>query len=40
MPTTSVRIYESKTLKLVDKIAGPFDEDSSASLICDSSEGK
>lgn len=39
VPTTSVVIYD-KTLKPVDKVAGPFEEDSSVSLICDSDQGK
>lgn len=29
-----------KNLQTIDKVAGPFDEDSSVSLICDASEGK
>ena len=39
MPTTSVVIYD-KNLKLVDKVAGPFVEDSTVSLICDANEGE
>lgn len=39
VPTKSVVIFD-KNLKTIDKVAGPFDEDSSVSLICDASEGK
>lgn len=38
VPTTSVTIYD-KDLKPVDKVAGPFDEGTNDSLICDANEG-
>ena len=38
MPTTSVIIYD-QNFTIIDKIAGPFEEDSTQSLICDSNEG-
>ncbi|KAI2803228.1 hypothetical protein BLOT_007351, partial [Blomia tropicalis] len=38
VPTTNVLIYDAN-LQRVDKVAGPFDEDSSIDLICDASEG-
>ncbi|KAJ6222796.1 hypothetical protein RDWZM_001341 [Blomia tropicalis] len=39
VPTTNVLIYDAN-LQRVDKVAGPFDEDSSIDLICDASEVK
>lgn len=39
VPTTSVVILD-KNFQPVGKVAGPFDEDSSVSLICDANEGK
>ncbi|KAH7639103.1 nephrin-like [Dermatophagoides farinae] len=38
VPTSSVIIYD-QNFTIIDKIAGPFEEDSTQSLICDSSEG-
>ncbi|KAH9414353.1 hypothetical protein DERP_012000 [Dermatophagoides pteronyssinus] len=38
VPTTSVIIY-NQNFTIIDKIAGPFEEDSTQSLICDSNEG-
>lgn len=38
MPTTDVVIYDAN-FKLIDKVAGPFEEDSSATLICDADKG-
>lgn len=38
VPTSSVVIYD-RNFKPIDKVAGPFEEDSTESLICDTNEG-